>query len=182
MSCVGVVHKEDAKEENWNVVFSYVDVYGVFQGTSPLLPGVEPLVRLQGNFSSCLHLRDHCIAMPGGSLHRFLPPPACRTYRPDSLHHREQTEVMVISESPETDTPSPAATPAPAAPTAGTPAPAAPTTGNELEAGAVGTVTASSDLYDANLSAAGGCDPAGCIADLTRVSPPNTPVKWSNRC
>ena len=62
----------------------------------------------------------------------------------------------------------PIPTPAPVAGT--TPAPASPTTGTEQEAGEVGTVTATSDLYDTNLSGAGGCDPAGCSADLTRVS------------
>lgn len=75
---------------------------------------------------------------------------------------------MVLSESPGTETTPPAATPT--ATPIPTPAPAAPTAGTEQEAGAVGTVTATSDLFDTNLSAAKGCDPAGCVADLTRVS------------
>ena len=52
-----------------------------------------------------------------------------------------------------------------------TPAPTSRSTiGTEQEAGDVGTVIATSDLYDTSLSGAGGCDPAGCTADLTRVS------------
>lgn len=39
-----------------------------------------------------------------------------------------------------------------------------------VEAGMVGTVTTSAALYDTRLSAGNGCDPAGCTADLTRVS------------
>eukprot|EP00903_Cladosiphon_okamuranus_P020463 g18782.t1 len=75
-----------------------------------------------------------------------------------------------------------AGTPAPVAgtlaPVAGTPAPA-PTTGTEEEAGDVGTVTTASDLYDTNLSGDGGCDPAGCTADLTRDGDLTEGSRWS---
>eukprot|EP00903_Cladosiphon_okamuranus_P010016 g9498.t1 len=37
------------------------------------------------------------------------------------------------------------------------------------EAGTLGTVVATDTLYDADLSDANGCDPAGCTASLTRV-------------
>lgn len=40
------------------------------------------------------------------------------------------------------------------------------------EIGEVGTVTATAALYDPALLADGGCDPAGCTADLTRVRRP----------
>lgn len=38
-----------------------------------------------------------------------------------------------------------------------------------VEAGTLGTVTATADLYDARLSNDDGCDPDGCTADMTRV-------------
>lgn len=41
--------------------------------------------------------------------------------------------------------------------------------GVAVEAGELGTVTATSDVYDTRLAAAKGCDPEGCTADLTRV-------------
>ena len=41
---------------------------------------------------------------------------------------------------------------------------------NVVEASTLGTVTASANLFDSRLSTNNGCDPAGCIADLTRVS------------
>lgn len=41
--------------------------------------------------------------------------------------------------------------------------------GVAVEAGEVGTVTATSDVYDTRLAAANGCDPEGCTAALTRV-------------
>ena len=39
-----------------------------------------------------------------------------------------------------------------------------------VDAGTVTTVTVDAPLYDTNLAAAGGCDPEGCVGDLTRVS------------
>lgn len=39
-----------------------------------------------------------------------------------------------------------------------------------VEAGVLGSVTTAASLYDTRLSAANGCDPAGCTAALTRVS------------
>lgn len=50
-----------------------------------------------------------------------------------------------------------------------------------VEAGTLGTVVASDTLFDANLSDANGCDPAGCTASLTRVSR-FTRVKMSKSC
>ena len=41
---------------------------------------------------------------------------------------------------------------------------------NTVEAGTLGTVTTSASLYDTNVAAENGCDPAGCVAALTRVS------------
>lgn len=38
-----------------------------------------------------------------------------------------------------------------------------------VEAGTLGTVTASAALYDPNVVSANGCDPSGCTAALTRV-------------
>lgn len=38
------------------------------------------------------------------------------------------------------------------------------------EAGTVTTVEADASLFDSRLAAAGGCDPAGCSGDKTRVS------------
>lgn len=43
------------------------------------------------------------------------------------------------------------------------------TTAVVVEAGTLGTVTATADLYDARQSSEGGCDPDGCTAALTRV-------------
>lgn len=80
------------------------------------------------------------------------------------MPRREQTEIMVLSDG----------TPPPPSPVTPIPTPA-PAAGTEQEAGDVGTVTATSDLYDTNLSGAGGCDPAGCSADLTRVSTHDMP-------
>lgn len=42
-------------------------------------------------------------------------------------------------------------------------------TQNEVEASSLGPVTAEALLYDTNLAVGGGCDPAGCTADNTRV-------------
>lgn len=39
-----------------------------------------------------------------------------------------------------------------------------------VDAGTATTVTADAPLYDTNLATAGGCDPEGCVGDLTRVS------------
>lgn len=39
-----------------------------------------------------------------------------------------------------------------------------------VEAGTLTTVLVDAPLYDTNLSAANGCDPVGCVGDLTRVS------------
>lgn len=39
-----------------------------------------------------------------------------------------------------------------------------------VEAGTLGTVDATATFFDTNLASANGCDPAGCTADLTRVS------------
>lgn len=39
-----------------------------------------------------------------------------------------------------------------------------------VEAGTVGTVNATADIFDTNLSSSNGCDPDGCTAALTRVS------------
>lgn len=38
-----------------------------------------------------------------------------------------------------------------------------------VDAGAFTTVTVEAPLYDTRLSAANGCNPAGCVGDLTRV-------------
>ena len=38
-----------------------------------------------------------------------------------------------------------------------------------VEAGTLGTVTATADLYDLRLGNENGCDPDGCTAALTRV-------------
>ena len=38
-----------------------------------------------------------------------------------------------------------------------------------VEAGTLGTVTTTADLYDTHLSNENGCDPDGCTAALTRV-------------
>lgn len=40
-----------------------------------------------------------------------------------------------------------------------------------VEAGTLTTVVVDASSYDARLSAAGGCDPAGCSGDKTRVGP-----------
>ncbi len=40
----------------------------------------------------------------------------------------------------------------------------------DIEAGTLGTVTATAALYDPSLGSANGCDPDGCTAALTRVS------------
>lgn len=101
----------------------------------------------------------------------------------------EQTEIMVLSDddgvtpppSPTTTTPAPVlpptatTTPAPVFAPVATPAPTAvvPTPEQLYSAKDVedigGTVTATAALYDPNLEADGGCDPAGCTAELTRV-------------
>lgn len=47
---------------------------------------------------------------------------------------------------------------------------AATVTAAVVEVGSLTTVTVEAPLYDTNLSAAGGCDPAGCSGDKTRVS------------
>lgn len=39
-----------------------------------------------------------------------------------------------------------------------------------VEASALTTITIDAPLYDTSLSTAGGCDPGGCVGDLTRVS------------
>lgn len=39
-----------------------------------------------------------------------------------------------------------------------------------VEAGTLTTVSVDAPLYDTSLSAANGCDPGGCVGDLTRVS------------
>ena len=39
-----------------------------------------------------------------------------------------------------------------------------------VDAGTVTTVTVDAPLYDTNLAADGGCDPEGCVGELTRVS------------
>lgn len=39
-----------------------------------------------------------------------------------------------------------------------------------VEVDSLTTVTVDAPLYDSTLSAAGGCDPAGCTGDKTRVS------------
>lgn len=46
-----------------------------------------------------------------------------------------------------------------------------------VEAGTLTTVTAEASLYDSRPSASGGCDPAGCVAGLTRVRVGGPP--WS---
>ena len=84
--------------------------------------------------------------------------------------------------SPTTTTPAPVpaptatTTPAPAFAPVATPGPTptVPTPEQLYSAKDVedigGTVTATAALYDPNGLADGGCDPAGCTADLTRVS------------
>lgn len=52
-----------------------------------------------------------------------------------------------------------------------------------VEIGTLTTVTVDAPLYDTKLSAANGCDPAGCVGDLTRVSarpllPPLSLAPW----
>lgn len=39
-----------------------------------------------------------------------------------------------------------------------------------VDAGAVTTVAVKAPLYDPNRAASNGCDPVGCVGDLTRVS------------
>eukprot|EP00752_Nemacystus_decipiens_P013409 g11873.t1 len=48
-----------------------------------------------------------------------------------------------------------------------------------VEAGTLGTVVATSTLYDPNLSDANGCDPAGCTASLTRDGDLSPSSRWS---
>eukprot|EP00752_Nemacystus_decipiens_P014962 g13321.t1 len=98
-----------------------------------------------------------------------------------------ETEIMVLADdtvppppSPTTTTPAPVSaptattTPAPAFAPVATPVPtsAVPTPEQLYAAKEVedigGTVTATAALYDPNVLADGGCDPAGCTAELTR--------------
>ncbi|CAM9398222.1 unnamed protein product [Sphacelaria rigidula] len=49
-----------------------------------------------------------------------------------------------------------------------------------VDAGTVTTVTVDAPLYDTNLAAAGGCDPEGCVGDLTRDGDStNLQSRWS---
>lgn len=41
---------------------------------------------------------------------------------------------------------------------------------NIVEVGSLATISAEAALYDSDLSVDNGCDPAGCVAALTRVS------------
>eukprot|EP00752_Nemacystus_decipiens_P014960 g13319.t1 len=47
------------------------------------------------------------------------------------------------------------------------------------EIGTIGTVTVTADLFDTNLAADGGCDPAGCTAALTRDGDLAETSRWS---
>ncbi|CAM9918634.1 unnamed protein product, partial [Ectocarpus sp. 8 AP-2014] len=49
----------------------------------------------------------------------------------------------------------------------------------EVEAGSLGTVTATSALFDPSLGDSNGCDPAGCTADLTRDGDVSDESRWS---
>lgn len=42
-------------------------------------------------------------------------------------------------------------------------------TAGPVDAGTVTTIAVNAPLYDPNLGDASGCDPAGCVGDLTRV-------------
>lgn len=50
---------------------------------------------------------------------------------------------------------------------------------NVVEAGTLGTITTAAAVYDPNLSTAGGCDPAGCTASLTRDGDFTANSRWS---
>lgn len=39
-----------------------------------------------------------------------------------------------------------------------------------VDAGTLTSVTVEAPLYDSNLSVDNGCDPSGCVGDLTRVN------------
>lgn len=47
-----------------------------------------------------------------------------------------------------------------------------------VEAGTLGTVTASAALFDPRLGNSNGCDPDGCTAALTRVRQPTQSHVW----
>ncbi|CAM9778380.1 unnamed protein product, partial [Hapterophycus canaliculatus] len=48
-----------------------------------------------------------------------------------------------------------------------------------VEAGILGTVTTTADLYDTRLGNANGCDPEGCTAELTRDGDLSEASRWS---
>ena len=81
----------------------------------------------------------------------------------------DQTEILALPQSP---TPAIDATPSPVVAPIATSAPTVATPEqlfSAREIGTIGSVTATADLFDPNLADAGGCDPAGCTAALTRV-------------
>ncbi|CAM9160508.1 unnamed protein product [Ectocarpus sp. 4 AP-2014] len=49
----------------------------------------------------------------------------------------------------------------------------------EVEAGSLGTVTATSAIFDPSLGDSNGCDPAGCTAELTRDGDVSDGSRWS---
>lgn len=51
-----------------------------------------------------------------------------------------------------------------------------------VDAGAVTSVVVEAPLYDPNLSDAGGCDPSGCVGELSRVRGSSGVSRERNSC